>query len=315
MKISVIIPVFNESDNITVMVNCLLAVFDKIDKYSFDILFVDDGSTDDTLDTIKKNRLAAKCINYISLSRNFGHQNALRAGLEHSDADAVITMDGDLEHPPELIIEMLNRWELGFNVVYTIRHEHRHLNIFKSFSSNMFYSLLQVISEIELKQGMADFRLLDKKVVQALKHYKESDIFYRGLIAWIGFNQSAITYFPGHRHRGKSKYSIRKMIRLALNGITSFSLLPLRITASAGVIIAFISFFYGVYAVTIKLIGNNFVTGWPSVMAGIYFLGGIQLIALGLIGEYLGRVFMEVKGRPNYVITESSIPYTHNSRQ
>jgi len=305
-KATIVIPVFNEEENISAVIDELAILNDC--GIDYEVLFVDDGSSDGTLNKIKDASVTKKNIRFISFSRNFGHQNAIRAGLEWSSGDVVITMDGDLQHPVDLVPDMLEKWRAGYDVVFTTRRDVEDISRLKRKTASWYYSLLNKLSDIELKHGSADFRLMDRKVVDALKKFNESTIFYRGLVAWLGFKQYEIAYTPSPRHKGKSKYSLKKMLSLAINGITAFSVFPLRAAAIAGFVIALSSFSYVLYALCIKLFTTKAVSGWLSIMAGVYLLGGIQLIFLGLCGEYIGKTFMEVKRRPNYLITEMSLP-------
>ena len=304
-NISIVIPVYNEENSINILVNKLNGVL----SYEFDceIIFVDDGSTDNTLSLIKQICLEQSNVFYISLSRNFGHQNSLRAGLDVASGDAIITMDGDLQHPPELIPDMIEKWLAGFDVVLTSRNKSIDISFFKQCSSTLYYRIINSIADVGLEQGAADFRLLDRKVVETLKTFNEKAIFYRGLVNWVGFKKCQLEYTPNAREFGASKYSIRKMLRLAVDGITSFTIFPLRLAAAVGIAMSFFSFLYVLYAVFIKVFTDDAVNGWSSIMAGIYFLGGIQLVFLGLHGEYLGKIFMEVKNRPNYIVSESNV--------
>lgn len=304
-KISIVIPVYNEENSIKILVNKLNRVLSfEVDR---EIIFIDDGSTDNTLLLIKQICIEQSNVFYVSLSRNFGHQNSLRAGLDVASGDAIITMDGDLQHPPELIPDMIEKWLAGFDVVLTSRNKSNDISFFKRCSSTLYYRIINSIADVGLEQGAADFRLLDRKVVDSLKNFNEKAIFYRGLVNWVGFKNCQLEYSPNAREFGTSKYSIRKMIRLAVDGITSFSIFPLRVAAAVGIAMSFFSFLYVLYAVFIKMFTDDAVNGWLSVMAGIYFLGGIQLVFLGLHGEYLGKIFMEVKNRPNYIVSESNV--------
>lgn len=304
-KISVVIPVYNEEENIARLVNALHEQLAHL--VELELLFVNDGSSDGTLYEIKKQAQSKEGVCYLSLSRNFGHQNALRAGLDAATGEAVITMDGDMQHPPELLPILLEKWQKGYEVVFTARQDTKDISWFKRRSSALFYKIMNTMTGVRLHEGAADFRLLDRKVVNALKAMQEHAIFYRGLISWVGFRQYCIPYSPQARLHGQSKYSLRKMLRLALDGMTSFSFLPLRLAAAAGFCIAVFAFLYVLYAVYIRLFTDQAVSGWVSVMAGIYFLGGIQLIFIGLCGEYIGRIFMEVKKRPSYLVSEAKI--------
>ena len=305
-KISIVIPVYNEEENIQIIADELSRVLADCNNY--EIIFVDDGSKDKTLEKIKQVCRSDKRVFFLSFSRNFGHQNALRAGLDCSTGDAVVTMDGDLQHPPEVIPEMIAKWKEGFDIVFTTRRDSQETPALKRNTAKWYYRIINRIADIDLKRGAADFRLMDRKVVDSLKRFDEKAIFYRGLVAWLGFRQYELVYDPLQRMFGETKYSFRKMLRLAVDGITSFSLFPLRAAAVIGMIMAVFSFIYVVYALYIKFFTASAVSGWVSIMAGIYFLGGIQLIFLGLCGEYIGRIFMEVKKRPNYIVAESNLP-------
>ena len=304
-SLSILIPLFNEQDNIR-------NLYEQLNRYTSEIstreiIFINDGSTDGTLEALETLRSVDPKVHYISLSRNFGHQNALKAGLDHCSGDLVISMDGDLQHPPGLIPEMIEKWQAGYDIVVTTRSDAEAGNFLKRFTSRNFYWLMSSFSNIELKPGSADFRLLDRTVVDVLKTFEETDIFYRGYVAWSGFKQFEIPYIPEKRQAGTTKYTPRKMIRLALDGLLGFSILPLRLVTMIGVVISMASFLYGSYAVCIRLFSDAAVSGWASIMAGIYFLGGIQLICIVICGEYIGRTFMEVKKRPHYIIGKTSL--------
>ena len=217
-----------------------------------------------------------------------------------------------MQHPPEMLPKMIKKWQDGFDIVCMIRLDTEETSWFKRNTSVLFYWLMNQLAGIKMSNGSADFRLLDRKAVDALKSIRENNIFYRGLISWAGFRQSSIEYVPSVRQHGRSKYSIRKMFRLALDGITAFSFLPLRLAAAAGFFIASLAFIYVLYALFIRFFTEQAVDGWMSLMAGIYFLGGVQLIFIGLCGEYIGRIFMEVKGRPHYFISEAKLPSAHS---
>lgn len=305
-KLSVVVPVCNEENNVAATAARVLACAAALGDA--ELIFIDDGSTDSTLAEIKKVACQEEQVFYLSLSRNFGHQNALRAGLDLATGDAVITMDGDMQHPPELLPAMIAKWREGYDIVFTVRQETADVSWFKHTTSAFFYRLMNIMTGVRMQEGAADFRLVDRKVADALKAMQENNIFYRGLISWVGFRQCSISYVPNARMHGRSKYSLRKMFRLALDGMTAFSFLPLRLAAAAGSFLALLAFLYVLYAICIKLCTDQAVSGWLSVMAGIYFLGGVQLVFIGLCGEYIGRIFMEVKGRPHYLVSECKRP-------
>ncbi|MBK6344457.1 MAG: glycosyltransferase family 2 protein [Bacteroidales bacterium] len=299
-SVSVVIPCFNEKDNIDILYRHLSIVLEAYPDY--ELIFVDDGSTDDTLETIRSVAEKDPRVRYISLSRNFGHQYALKAGLDHAGGDCVISMDADMQHPPELIPAMIEKWREGYEVVNTIRGDQKSLSASKKLSSGLFYFIINRLSSVEIKPGIADFRLLDRKVVDALKQFSENHLFLRGLIPWMGFRQTSVHFEPADRHKGTTKYTFTRMLRLALDGITSFSSRPLYLSISVGSIIAGIAFLYGIYAVYVHLFTDDALPGWTSITASVLFIGGIQLIMLGIIGIYLGKLFIENKKRPNYII-------------
>ncbi len=303
--IQIVIPAFNESGNIKIISERVKEQMLDLEKY--EIIFVDDGSTDSTLEEIKKVMKTDPSVRYISFSRNFGHQKALKAGLDHSEGECVISMDADLQHPPQLISELVKYWRDGYDVVYTIREDTQDVGFLKKMTSRWFYKLINSMSDVDIPMGSADFRLLDRKVVTELKKFKENWLFIRGLISWLGFRQIGIKYSVQPRHSGRSKYSISKMFAFAVQGITSFSILPLRISVLLGIMFSCASFFYGIYALYAKMFTNTTIRGWTSVLISVLFLGGIQLISLGIIGEYLGKMFIETKARPNYVVREKSL--------
>lgn len=302
--VHIIIPACNEECNVPVMVMALKQVFQSL-PYDYSICFIDDGSIDNTLENIKAAAAVDNRIHYLSLTRNFGHQNALKAGLDLADADAVIMMDADLQHPPSLIPEMLQNWEAGFEVVYTIRKDHKEVPSMKRKTSNLFYHLINSLSSIDLEAGTADFRLMDRNVVKIFKEFNETDLFMRGLVKWVGFKQIGLEYEPGIRKSGQSKYSLKKMIRFALEGITSFSTKPLYIAVYLGFIFSFLSILYIPY-IFISMYFDHAISGWASVIVTIAFFGGLQLMILGIIGVYLGKLFMQSKHRPLYIIKEKN---------
>ncbi|UCH93852.1 MAG: glycosyltransferase [Candidatus Aminicenantes bacterium] len=302
--VSIVIPAFNEAGNIELLVKKLKDIL--MDYYNYEILFVDDGSEDNTLEILQGLHQENKRIGYLSLSRNFGHQNALKAGLDHAIGDCVITMDADLQHPPYLIPQLITKWQEGYEMVYTIRLDDPRVSFLKRKTSNLFYKLMNWLSDIHIPKGAADFRLLDRSVVDVLKDTKEYHLFIRGITAWVGFRQYALEYAPDKRYSGKSKYTVKRMAGFALTGITSFSLKPLRLSILLGLFFAVLAFGYGVYAILTKLLTDQAVPGWASVLASVLFIGGIQLIVLGIIGEYIGKLVMESKQRPHYIIRKKS---------
>lgn len=303
--IDIVIPAYNEEGNIELLCEKIFKI--KPRQYQFRIILVNDGSTDATLAKIRALSLRNKMVKFISFSRNFGHQVALKAGLDHSTGACAISLDADLQHPPELIPTLIGYWEKGYEIVYTRRAEAKHIGFFKRKSANIFYYMLQKLSGLKIDPGAADFRLLDRSVVDTLRQYQEQNLFIRGMISNIGFRTQAIEYTPDVRHSGKSKYTFRKMFLFALDGITSFSVKPLHLATVFGFFFSGLAGLYAVYAVYIHFTGVTTVSGWTSILVSILFVGGIQLIMLGILGEYLGKMFMQTKNRPNYIIQSTNI--------
>ena len=302
-KISIVIPAFNEEGNLCEIRKKINDVFTSLQNYSFEIIFINDGSRDNTQTTIEDLAIKFPEVKFIEFSRNFGHQNAVKAGMDNADGNAVITMDADLQHPPELIPELINKWEQGYDVVYTIRKYSDKISFFKRVTSSVFYSFLLKISDFELVQkGGADFRLLDRNVNDVIKEFNENDLFLRGLTGWIGFKQTGVEYTAKDRFSGKSSYDMKKMFSLAFSGITSFSTKPLYLAAYVGFAFTILSLLvYGIYVIYSFAIGTH-ISGWASLIMTVVFLGGMQLIMMGIIGMYLGKIFKQVKDRPNYII-------------
>lgn len=299
-RVSVVVPCFNEEGNLAELYTQLLKALDAYPNREF--IFVDDGSTDNTPALLEEIAEKDKDVKIIILSRNFGHQFALKAGLDHATGDCVISLDADLQHPPELIPELISKWRQGHEVVYTIRRDTTQTSFFKRITASFFYRIARKLSSVEVHPGAADFRLLDRAVVDVLKECRENYLYLRGLVAWAGFRQTFIEYTPNERFAGKTKYSTRKMIRFALAGITSFSIRPLQLSLVLGIIIAGLAFLYGLYVLYIYAFTDKAVAGWASTTASVLFIGGIQLIVLGILGEYIGKTFMENKKRPAYVV-------------
>jgi dolichol-phosphate mannosyltransferase len=302
--ISVVIPAFDEEGSLPELTGKLAEVLTQYRQY--EILVVDDGSRDRTLEVLKELHAQDPRIRYLSLSRNFGHQNALKAGLDHAAGDCVVTMDADLQHPPEMIPQLVEKWQEGFDIVYTTRKDDKKLGLLKRATSRFFYKLMNRLSDIRISEGAADFRLLDRSVVEVLKDINEYYLFFRGMTSWVGFRQCAVEFTQAERFAGETKYSYRRMLGFALTGITSFSLKPLRISVFLGTLFAVMAFLYGIYAIAMKFFTDATIPGWTSVLASVLFIGGIQLIVLGIIAEYIGKLFMESKRRPHYIIREKS---------
>jgi dolichol-phosphate mannosyltransferase len=303
-KISVVVPVYNEEANIKPLLSCLHAFLSDCGDY--EVLFIDDGSTDSSLQILRDAYQANPRVRFIALSRNFGHQNALRAGLAYATGDAVITMDADLQHPPDLIPFLIARWRDGYDIVCARRSRRNALPVLKRFSSHFYYRILNVLADIETEEGVADFRLLDRKVVDVLRGLPEGNLFLRGMVGWLGFRRCVIDYDQPNRRAGETKYTFRKMIRLGMQGVTSFSVRPLRLATFFGLCLSAIALIYAIYAVAIHIFTDKTINGWTSLIVSVLLFGGIQMLLLGIIGEYLGRLFIESKRRPDYIIREKS---------
>ncbi|MEO4007239.1 glycosyltransferase family 2 protein [Flavobacterium sp. CAU 1735] len=303
--VSIVIPAYNEADNIRNIFTNIHSVFSTL-PYNWEVIFVDDGSRDETLVTVKELANNYNNAYFLEFSKNFGHQLAVKAGLDNAYGDCVISLDCDAQHPPEIIPEMLQKWEEGFDIVYTIREEDKRLSKAKRSSSNLFYKLVNSLSDIELEAGTADFRLMDRTVVNVFRNFHETEPFLRGLTKWLGFKQYGIRYEPAERFAGTSKYSFKKMVRLALHGVTSFSIKPLYTAVYVGLIMSLLSLLYIPYVVY-AFYNHIEVSGWASIIITIVFFGGLQLIMLGIIGIYVGKMFMQTKNRPNYIIRSTNL--------
>lgn len=303
-KITILIPAYNEEDVLYILYERLKAVIDRLPQFEFELLFINDGSSDNTLGIIKYFRHSDPRVSYVDLSRNFGKEIAMMAGFDHATGDAVIVIDADLQDPPELIPEMIRYWQEGYEDVYAKRRTRDGETWLKKWTASIFYKILQKISNIPIQPNAGDFRLLDRRCIEALKQLRESQRYTKGIFSWIGFNKKEILFDREPRAAGKTKWNYFKLIDLAIEGITSFTTKPLRISALLGAIISLFAFIYLVWTIIKTLIYGDIVAGYPSLMSVILFLGGIQLISLGIIGEYLGRIFNETKKRPLYFVNE-----------
>jgi len=301
-EVSIVIPAFNEDENILKLYKEILKVLSPL-NLKWEIIFSDDGSNDKTWDIIKSLCKQDKNIKGLRLSRNFGHQYALFAGLCNAEGSAIISMDADLQHPPELIPKLLSEWKKGNKVVQTIREPHK-TGFIKKTTSALFYKIFSFLSSVKIESGMADFRLLDRQVLDNIIKFREEGLFLRGIVNWVGFPSSNVEFQCQERYYGKSKYTLKKMTKLATSGITSFSIVPLRIGILLGIFTSLIAFGELVYAIFAKIVMNTTVPGWASAVSIISFLFGILFILLGLIGEYIGKITVEVRTRPRFIIKE-----------
>ncbi len=300
--LSVVMPVFNEAGSLREMYQQLRHVLDGAVE-SYELVFVDDGSRDGSLDTLLQLREADQRVKIVELSRNFGHQAALSAGIEAAEGEAIITMDADLQHPPELIPELLDVWRQGgADIVSTSRRSTPDVSLWKKTTSRFFYGVMNALSDVEVRPGAADFRLIDRRAADVLTRLGEKAVFLRGLTSWIGFRQTFVEYDAAPRFAGESKFSSVKMMRFAVDGITSFSSIPLYASIYIGFAVSLAAFVYGLFAVYARLFTRSTIEGWTSVIAVLLFLGGMHMILSGIQGAYIARIYNEVKQRPRYVV-------------
>lgn len=306
-KISIVIPCFNEALNIPKIISEIDLVFLTLD-YSYEIILVDDGSIDNTVEVFLLQATINSNVKYIEFSRNFGKDQALKAGIDAASGDALVTIDADLQHPPQLIKDMIEKWEAGYEVIYAFRKQNNPDASFKNkIGSRVFYKLVNYLSDINLEDGIADYRLIDKKVIKALVNINEYELFLRGMVKWIGFKQIGIPYVPEQRFAGESTYSIKALMKLALHGIISFSTKPLYISIFLGLSLAGLGFlFYFVY-VFYSLYYHLAISGWASLIFTIVLFGSLNLIVLGIVGIYVGKLFIQSKNRPNYLIRDTNL--------
>lgn len=304
MLLSIVVPCYNEDAVLPEFHRRVVAVLEQCAGLKFELVYTDDGSHDQTPDLLRELQASDSRVRVVTLSRNFGHQIAVTAGLEHVSGAAVVIIDADLQDPPEVIPEMLERWRDGYQVVYGLRARRSGETTFKLWTAKVFYRLINRVSEIDIPLDVGDFRLLDRKVVEVLLTMPERDRFLRGMISWIGFKQVAVIYDRAPRVAGESKYPLVKMLRFAVDSVVSFSFVPLRLAIWLGVGAIAASFAGIVYALAIRLYTTTWVRGWASIFTAVLFLGGVQLITLGIVGEYVGRIYAEVKLRPLFVVSE-----------
>ena len=306
MRVSTVIPVFNEEGNLASIHQRLSAVMAGLYLEDYQLLFVNDGSNDNSLAIIKGLTAADSHVSYIDLSRNFGHQVAVTAGLDNASGDYVVIIDCDLQDPPELIPEMLQKMAEGNDVVYAQRSSREGESAAKRWTASIFYRIMTRITAVQIPVDTGDFRIVSRRVVEVLRQMPEREKFLRGQIAWMGFNQASVPYVRSARQSGDTGYTYRKMIGFALDGITSFSNFPLKVATISGFIVSFISFVLMIYALWSRFVWKVYEPGWTSLILSVLFIGGIQLIAVGIIGEYIGRISTNVKQRPLYLIREES---------
>jgi dolichol-phosphate mannosyltransferase len=302
--LSLVLPVFNEAAALPELSRRLTAVLDTLQE-TYEIIFVNDGSTDQSLSTLAALAAQNERVKIINFSRNFGHQLAITAGLDYSCGQAVVVMDADLQDPPEVLPLLLQQWRNGYDVVYAVRTERQGESAFKRGTAALFYRLFTRVAQVEIPANVGDFRLMSRRAVDALHTLRERQRFVRGLSSWIGFPQTAITFVRESRYAGATKYPFRKMLRFALDGFASFSLAPLQLATYLGLSAAAMSLGYLCYAIGLKLFTDRSIPGWASLIVAVLFVGGVQLLTLGIIGEYVGRIYEEVKQRPLYIVADT----------
>ena len=303
-KISLLIPCYNEEKTIPMLYPELTKLMEKNNQYEWEVMFVNDGSVDGTMDQLRALREKDQRFNYVDLSRNFGKEIAMLAGFDYVTGDCMIIIDADLQDPPTLIPEMLKYWEEGYEDVYAKRKSRGKESWLRKRLSLMFYKLLQSSSRFDVLQNVGDFRLLDRCCINALKRMRESERYTKGMYSWIGFKKKEVEFDRGDRVAGESSWNYKQLFSLAIDGITSFSNLPLRISTVIGCLVSLLAFIYMLFVYVKALVWGDPVRGYPSMVMLILFLGGIQLLSLGIIGEYIGRIYNETKNRPDYIVRE-----------
>jgi dolichol-phosphate mannosyltransferase len=303
VRYSIIIPVYNEEEVIVHTYQRLNHVMKTINE-PYELIFVNDGSRDKTYEKLEQLEATDSAVRVLDFSRNFGHQIAITAGMDHAQGQAIVVIDADLQDPPELIIDMIAKWKEGYDVVYAKRVSRKGETWFKKASASLFYRILHRLSDVDIPIDTGDFRLIDRQVADQLKEIREKNRFVRGLVSWVGFRQTAVEYERDERQYGETKYPLKKMIKLSVDGMTSFSIKPLKITSYLGVFSSVAGFLYMIYVLYLRVFTDDTITGWASAIIIQLFFSGITLIMLGIIGEYVGRIYDESKNRPIYILRE-----------
>lgn len=310
-KISILIPCYNEEQSLPLLYPELVKLMDGNPNYEWELMFVNDGSADGTLKELKRLRQQDNRVNYVDLSRNFGKENAMLAGFDHVTGDCMVIIDADLQHPPTVIPEMIKRWEEGYDDVYAKRKTRGKESWLRKRLSLQFYKILQSSSRFDVLQNVGDFRLLDRCCIEALKSMRESERYTKGMYSWIGFKKTAVEFEQGDRVAGESSWHYKQLFSFAIDGITSFTNAPLRLSTVVGFIVSMCAFLYMIYVFIKSLIWGDPVQGYPTLVILVLFLGGIQLLSLGIIGEYIGRIYNESKNRPDYIVREFNGEKSH----
>lgn len=312
--ITIIAPIFNELENLPILYERISEVMQKSES-DWELLLIDDGSTDGSTDFIRELSKKDQRVKPVIFARNFGHQIAVTAGLDYSKGDAVVIIDSDLQDPPEVILDLLDKWREGYEVVYAVRAEREGETFFKKFTASVFYRLIFRITDVKIPLDTGDFRLMDRKVVNVMNAMREHHRFLRGMSAWVGFKQVGVTYKRAARLSGETKYPFKKMLKLALTAITGFSYVPLQIATYIGFISAGISLVAIPIVILLRILGSQQFIGQATTLTAVLFLGGVQLISLGILGEYIGRIYDEVKGRPLYIVSEAPSEITNQQKE
>lgn len=303
-KITILVPCYNEQESLPALYDALKSLMDGNASYQWEVLLVNDGSKDKTIEIVKQIRTQDKRFCYVDLSRNFGKEAAMLAGFDYATGDAVVIMDADLQHPPHIIPKMLKKWEEGYDDVYGKRLSRGKESWLRKQLSIIYYRLLQKTTRVEVLPNVGDFRLLDKKCIEELKKLRETERYTKGMYCWIGFKKASVEFETQDRIAGESSMSLKSLFSLAIDGITSFTVAPLKLSAILGFVVSFVAFIYMCYVLCKTIFVGEDVQGYPTLVILILFLGGVQLISLGIIGEYLGKIFNETKNRPVYVVSE-----------
>jgi glycosyltransferase involved in cell wall biosynthesis len=301
---SFLIPVYNEEQTLPELHRRMCALLEQLDGGA-EVILVDDGSRDDSYRIMTELNSQDPRFKILRFSRNFGHQIAITAGMDHASGQAVIIMDADLQDPPEVVLEMIKRWREGCDIVYGVREERAGETFVKRWTATAFYRLLRKLTDLDIPVDVGDFRLVDRKALDAFNRMREHSRYVRGMFSWIGYEQCGVTYHRSERFAGQTKYPLAKMMKLAMDGILGFSTVPLRLGLYAGLIVAGLSFVVGIWAAVLKLMGVHTIPGWASLLTVVTFLGGVQLMLVGLLGEYVSRIYEEVRARPLYLVRES----------
>ena len=302
--VSIIVPIFNEEEIIDEMISIIIDVASTWD-YDYEIIIINDGSDDGSRKKIEKICKENKKVKLINLSRNFGHQMAFTAGIDHAKGSSVIAIDGDLQDPPTVMTQFIQKWESGYEVVYGKRLNRKGESLFKLFTAKFFYFILNKFSDVYIPRDVGDFRLMDRVIVDKIKTMREKHRFIRGMIPWVGFKQTFVEYDRNPRFAGQTKFSFNKMLKFALDGIFSFSTVPIKYTILMGIFTILLSLGGIIYAFVARLLTDGWVSGWTTIIITILFIGGVQLISIGVLGQYIGRIFEEIKGRPLYIINST----------